>query len=264
PRVQDDRRRGPGRQGTARRAAAAARAVQVRPVRSRRAAPGEQLPLPLELTVTDNTGAIRMGMIGAGWIAQDHKRVLGSLAEAELVAVCDLDGERAEALASGTGARTYQDWRELLDREDLGAVIVCVPPQAHPGPAIAALGRGLPVYLEKPSARTAEDAAEIVAAAKSTGTVCAVGYQWHALDLLDDIPPLLAGQQIGLLLGTSIGPTQSRPWFVDMRAGGGNLLERGSHHLDLARTVAGEVASGPSAPARGPLAPRRRGGRGIA
>src|SRR5215470_9045012 len=201
-----------------------------------------------------------MGMIGAGWIAQDHKRVLGTLAEAELVAVCDLDIERAEALASGTGARTYQDWRELLDNEDLGAVIVCVPPQAHREPAVAALGRGLPVYLEKPIARTAEDAAEIVAVAKSTGTVCAVGYQWHALDLLDDLPPLLAGQQIGLLLGTSIGPTQSRPWFVDMRAGGGNLLERGSHHLDLARTVAGEVASVQTAAGRVRLA--RSGGAG--
>ena len=210
--------------------------------------------------MADNAGTIRMGMIGAGWIAQDHKRVLGSLAEAELVAVCDLDRERAEALASGTGARTYRDWRELLDREDLGAVIVAVPPQAHREPVVAALGRGLPVYLEKPIARTAEDAAEIVAVAKSTGTVCAVGYQWHALDLLGDLPPLLAGQQIGLLLGTSIGPTQSRPWFVDMRAGGGNLLERGSHHLDLARTVAGEVASVQTAAGRVRLA--RSGGEG--
>jgi myo-inositol 2-dehydrogenase / D-chiro-inositol 1-dehydrogenase len=186
---------------------------------------------------------IRVGMIGAGWIAQEHRRVLGSLAEAELVAICDLDRERADALAEGTGARTYQDWRDLLDREDLGALIVCVPPAAHREPAVAALGHGLPVYLEKPIARTSDDAAEIVAAAERSGTVCAVGYQWHALDLLDELPGLLAGQQIGLLVGTSIGPTQSRPWFVDMRAGGGNLLERGSHHLDLARTVAGEVVS---------------------
>src|SRR5262249_20094072 len=44
------------------------------------------------------------------------------------------------------------------------------------------------------------------------------------------------------------------PWFVDMRAGGGNLLERGSHHLDLARTVAGEVASVQTAAGRVRLA----------
>ncbi len=188
-------------------------------------------------------GTIRMGMIGAGWIAQEHRRVLASLSDAELVAVCDLDEGRARALADGTGARVCTDWRELLDAEDLDALIVCTPPMSHAQPAVAALGRGLPVYLEKPIARTPQDAAEIVAAAEHSGTVCAIGYQWHALDLLGALPEVLAGQQIGLLIGTSIGPTQSRPWFVDMRAGGGNLLERGSHHLDLVRTVAGEVAA---------------------
>jgi myo-inositol 2-dehydrogenase / D-chiro-inositol 1-dehydrogenase len=198
--------------------------------------------------------SIRVGMIGAGWIAQDHKRVLDSLPDAELVAVCDVDRDRAQTLADSAGARAYLDWRELVDAEDLGALIVCTPPRSHREPATAALERGLPVYLEKPIARTAEDAAEIVAVAERTGTVCAIGYQWHALDLLDALPGLLQGQQIGLLLGTSIGPTQSRPWFIDMRAGGGNLLERGSHHLDLARAVAGEVASVQAAAGRVRLA----------
>lgn len=199
-------------------------------------------------------GTIRVGIIGAGWIAREHRRVLDSLTEAEVVAICDVDRERAESLAGGTGARAYLDWRDLLDREDLGALIVCTPPGSHREPATAALGHGLPVYLEKPIARTPADAAQIVAAAGHTGTVCAVGYQWHALDLLDALPGLLVGQQIGLLVGTSIGPTQSRPWFLDMRAGGGNLLERGSHHFDLARAVAGEVASVQAAAGRVRLA----------
>jgi predicted dehydrogenase len=193
-------------------------------------------------------------MVGAGWIGREHRRVLDSLTEAELVAVCDVDGERTRTLAAGTGARTYLDWRELLDREDIGALIVCTPPRSHREPATAALSNGLPVYLEKPIASTLEDAAEIVAAAGRTGTVCAVGYQWQALDLLEDLPGLLAGQQVGLLVGTSIGPTQGRPWFVDMRAGGGNLLERGSHHLGLARAVAGEVVSVQAATSRVRLA----------
>jgi predicted dehydrogenase len=186
---------------------------------------------------------VRVGVVGAGWIAREHRRVLDSVAEAELVAVCDLDLERARDLAAGTGARVYQGWHDMLDREDLGALLVCTPPRSHAEPAVAALTAGLPVYLEKPIARTPEDAAPIVAAAKRGGTVCAVGYQWHALDLLADLPGLLAGQQIGVLVGTCTGPTQSRPWFLDKRAGGGNLLERGSHHLDLARAVAGEVAA---------------------
>jgi predicted dehydrogenase len=193
---------------------------------------------------------IRVGMVGAGWIAREHRRVLDSVADARLAAVCDLDLDRAGALVAGTGARTYRDWRDLLDREDLGALIVCTPPRSHRDPAVAALSRGLPVYLEKPIARTLEDAAEIVAAAGDAGTVCAVGYQWHALDLLDELPGLLAGQQVGLLVGTNIGPTQSRPWFTDMRAGGGNLLERGSHHMDLVRAIAGEVVAVQAAASR--------------
>jgi myo-inositol 2-dehydrogenase / D-chiro-inositol 1-dehydrogenase len=184
-----------------------------------------------------------VGIVGAGWMAKEHRRVLESLDDVSIAAVCDVDRERAEELASGTGARVYPDWRDLLDREDLAALAVCIPPLAHREPTVEALTRGLPVYLEKPIARTLEDAAAIVEVAERTGTVCAVGYQWHALDLLDDLRQLLEGEQVGLLVGTSIGPTQSRPWFLDRRAGGGNLLERGSHHLDLARAVGGDVVS---------------------
>jgi predicted dehydrogenase len=134
---------------------------------------------------------------------------------------------------------------------------------SHREPTVAALGRGLPVYLEKPIARALEDAAAIVEVAEHTGTVCAIGYQWHALDLLDDLRQLLEGQQIGLLVGMSIGPTQSRPWFLDRRAGGGNLLERGSHHLDLARAIGGDVVSVQAAAGRVRLARSAGGGGDI-
>src|SRR5262245_14802640 len=204
-----------------------------------------------------------VGIVGAGWITKEHQRTLQSLAGVDVVAVCDVDRERAEALASDTGARVYLDWRKLLDREDLSALLVCTPPLSHREPAVAALGRVLPVYLEKPIARTLEDAAAIVAAAERTGTVCAIGYQWHALDLLDDVHQLLEGQQIGLLVGMSVGPTQSRPWFLDRRAGGGNLLERGSHHLDLARAIGGEVTSVQAAAGRVRLARSAGGGGDI-
>jgi predicted dehydrogenase len=197
---------------------------------------------------------IRVGIVGAGWIAQAHHRILESLNEADVVAVCDLDRTRAEALAGGAPMRVYTDWRELLGREELDAVFVCTPPLAHREPAVASLDRGLPVYLEKPIARTADDASAILAAAERSGTVCAIGFQWHAIDLLDDLRELLQGQQIGLMVGTSIGPTMSRPWFIDRRAGGGNLLERGSHHIDLARTVGGDVVSVQAAASRVRLA----------
>lgn len=184
---------------------------------------------------------LRVAVIGAGWIAAEHVRVLTSLGDVEVAAVCDVDKERAETLAATASARALTDWHDALEIDGLGAVVVCTPPLAHKEPALAALASGIPLYLEKPIARDVDDAAAIVRAAEEHKAVCAIGYQWHALDLLDDVKALVPPGEVGALVGTSIGPTQSRPWFIDRKSGGGNVLERGSHHIDLVRTVGGEV-----------------------
>jgi predicted dehydrogenase len=198
---------------------------------------------------------MRAGILGAGWIGQRHAENLASRADVTVTAVCDLDVDRARQLADAVGgARVFGNWREMLDHAELDALWICTPPLAHADPAVAALGRGLPLYLEKPIARSQPDAARIVAAAG--GTVCAVGYQWRAVDVLADLGAALAGQKIGCLVGQSVGGTQSRPWFLNQAEGGGNLLERGSHHIDLARAVAGEVVAVQAAQSAVRLAPR--------
>jgi myo-inositol 2-dehydrogenase/D-chiro-inositol 1-dehydrogenase len=184
---------------------------------------------------------LRVGLLGAGWIAADHAAALAGRDDAELVAVCDLDRARAGRLAP-EGAAVHERWEELLDEERLDALWVCVPPLAHREPTVEALGRGIHVYLEKPIARNVDDAEAIVTAAEQSGAVCAVGYQWHATEVLDDLQTAIDGQEIALVAGRSIGPTGSRPWFLDRAQGGGNVLERGSHQIDLARAIAGDVA----------------------
>jgi myo-inositol 2-dehydrogenase/D-chiro-inositol 1-dehydrogenase len=202
----------------------------------------------------------RVGLVGAGWVAADHAKTLGRREDAELVALCDLDRSRAEAIAPA-GAAVYERWEELLDRERLDALWVCTPPLGHRAPAVEALRRGIHVYLEKPIARTREDAEAIVAAAEQADAVCAVGYQWHGTQVLDDLRRALAGQRVSLLVCRGIGPTASRPWFLDRSQGGGNVLERGSHHIDLARAIAGDVVSVQAA-ASGVLLAQAEGERG--
>jgi predicted dehydrogenase len=73
--------------------------------------------------------------------------------------------------------------------------------------------------------------------------VCAVGYQWHATEALETLRESVAGQPLAALFGVSVGPTAARPWFLERAGGGGNILERGSHQLDLIRSVAGDVES---------------------
>lgn len=184
---------------------------------------------------------VRVGIIGAGWIATQHVATLRRLGGAEVVAVCDVDEVRAKELAGG--AATYTDWRQLIASEKPDAIFVCVPPLAHKEVTIAALVQGIHVYLEKPIARGIEDARAIVDAAARSEAVCAVGYQWRGVEVLDDLREALAGQEIGMQIGISFGPTKSRPWFLDRAQGGGNLLERASHTIDLERAIGGEVVA---------------------
>jgi predicted dehydrogenase len=206
---------------------------------------------------------LRVGLIGAGWIGQQHAQTLGEREDVTLAAVCDVDAGRADAIAAGTGAEVFTDWRMMLDTAAPDAVWVCTPPATHLGPAVEVLDRGIPLYLEKPIARSLEDAATIAAAAARTGTVCAIGYQWHALELLDGARQVLAGRPVGCLVAESIGWTQSRPWFLNRAQGGGNLLERGSHHIDLARALAGEVVAVQAAASSVRLAPHPDGAAGT-
>jgi myo-inositol 2-dehydrogenase / D-chiro-inositol 1-dehydrogenase len=182
----------------------------------------------------------RVGLVGAGWIAVKHLEALARRRDVEVVAICDVDRSRAERIAP-SGTQIYERWDELLARERPDALWVCTPPLAHREPTVAALQRGVHVYLEKPIARTREDAEAIVIAAEQSNAVCAIGYQWHATEVLDDLKRALEGQQVALLVGRNIGPAVSRPWFLDRSQGGGNILERGSHPIDLVRAIAGEV-----------------------
>ena len=202
---------------------------------------------------------MRAGIIGAGWIGRRHAGTLAGREDVVVAAVCDVDAGRAARVASASGADVFSDWRDMLEAARIDALWVCTPPRAHAGPAVEALERGLPVYLEKPIARSPDDAARIVAAAARGEAVCAVGYQWRAVDVLGDLLGALAGRTVGCLVGQSVGGTESRPWFLSRAEGGGNLLERGSHHIDLARRLAGEVVAVQAAESAVRLAPRPAG-----
>lgn len=195
-------------------------------------------------------------MVGAGWIAGLHAAALDTMSSVRLVAVCDSDLARASALGRSRQASAYTDWRAMLQAERLDAIWICTPPLAHREPTLAALESNVHVYLEKPIARTPLDAQAIVAAAAASDAVCAVGYQWHASELLDRAREATAGQSIAMVIGRNYGPVPARPWFMQRAAGGGQLLERGSHHVDLQRALLGEVES-VSAVAAHPAAPAR-------
>ena len=205
---------------------------------------------------------MRVGFVGAGVIAQMHLGLLYELPDIAVTAVCDVDERRAATVAERSNARAFTDWRDLLAADVVDALFVCTPPLVHAEPTIAALERGLPVYLEKPLARSLVDGEAIVSAWHKTGTMCAIGYQWRSLDVLGELRALLRGAQPGLLVSRSYGATEpargdldeGAPWFADPHSSGGILFELASHDIDLQIALAGPVEWVQATSGRGLLA----------
>jgi predicted dehydrogenase len=185
---------------------------------------------------------LRVAIAGAGAVARAHAATLDDEEHADLAAVCDPVAARAEALARPRGAPAYAAWDEMLARESPDVLLVCTPPAHHRAPAEAALAAGVHVYLEKPIAHTAGDGEAIAAAAARSRALCGVGYQWRASPLVGEVRTLVEATRVEMLVGVNYGPVLGRPWFLDPAQGGGQILERASHHIDLQRVLAGEVA----------------------
>ncbi len=117
---------------------------------------------------------LRVAVIGVGHLGKHHARILSTLPGIELVAVVDTNRARAEEIAAANNTRAVFDARELDGKVD--AVTVAVPTERHLDVALPFLSSGVPVLVEKPMARSLAEADQLVAAAKASGAVLAVGH----------------------------------------------------------------------------------------
>ena len=116
---------------------------------------------------------IGIGVIGAGNIAEmNHLPGYQKQSDARLVAIADVNGERAKAVAARFGApQSYADYHELLANPEVQAVSVCTPNFQHAPVSIAALQAGKHVLAEKPPALSTAEARQAEAAAQASGCV---------------------------------------------------------------------------------------------
>src|SRR5512143_2975877 len=114
---------------------------------------------------------LRIGIIGAGRIADLHALAYGDGGRASIYAVCDANADIAAARAKEWGAeRAYTDYRELLADARVDAVEVILPHHLHEEVAIAAIQAGKPVSVQKPMARSVAESQRMVDAAASAAT----------------------------------------------------------------------------------------------
>lgn len=184
---------------------------------------------------------MKVATIGAGGIAERHLGVLGAEPEIEIAGHVTTRPRGAQEAAQRWGGRAYTDFTEMLDREEVDAVWVCVPPGAHGAIEHELIERGIPFFVEKPLSVELHTAEEIAQRLDRTGIVAAVGYHMRAMDTLPEVQRTLAENPARMVLGAWHDSTPPPEWWRRQASSGGQMVEQATHLFDLARVLVGEA-----------------------
>lgn len=230
---------------------------------------------------------LRVALVGCGVISHDHAKAFadarGNRDRARLVAFCDTDKERAQAayntyaaalekptIVSTTDAShgaqaaysdavvantnvdatTTQTYAEILARDDVDAVDLCLPHLLHADLTVQAAEAGKHILCEKPLALSVEDIDRMEAAARSHGVVLMHGENTRTVPHVSKMAELAQGGAIGKIVGLQgtfahwQRAQMNQGWRGDPReAGGGELIDGGIHMVDIMRHVGGDVTA---------------------
>ncbi len=130
------------------------------------------------------TERIRVAGLGTGGRCQYLLGTLAKVGGAQIVAVCDYEPRRAEAREKlAPDAREYEDYRQVLDRNDIDAVFIGSPDHWHVTMRVDALRVGKDVYVEKPVSHNVEEGGRLIVAVDETKRVLQAGYQQRSWDI---------------------------------------------------------------------------------
>jgi myo-inositol 2-dehydrogenase/D-chiro-inositol 1-dehydrogenase len=182
----------------------------------------------------------RVGLVGAGGVAQRHARVLAGLPDVQVTGVTDVVADAAGKLAGEYGAKVFPDVAALLS-DGCDAVYVCVPPFAH-GPAErAVVEAGVPLFVEKPIEIKMEKARETAALIAECDLLTAVGHHWRYSAMVERARAVLGDRPVRLVTGSWLDKVPPVGWWPLREKSGGPIVEQAAHVLDLARHLVGEV-----------------------
>ena len=181
-----------------------------------------------------------VGIIGAGLIGEQHALAFTRVPSAHVLGIADIDLAAAQRLA-GTYAigDAYNDYRRLLERDDIDLICIAVPNYTHCEIAVAAAGAGKHMICEKPLARTMAEGDEMIAAAERAGVklmyaelICFAPRYVRAKELMDEGA---FGRVFQIKHGeTHYGPHSEWFWNGDL-AGGGVMMDMGCHSVEIIR-----------------------------
>lgn len=192
---------------------------------------------------------MRFAVIGCGRIAPKHAESIVALEEAELVAVCDVVPEKAQAFADKYGAKPYTSYEEMLAKEDIDVVTIATESNLHAPIGIAAAKAGKHVMVEKPMAMTLESADELIRTCRESGVKLAVIHQNRFNKSVKLMHEALEEGRFGNLTHGQATVRWNRddnyyaqaPWRGTKLQDGGVLMNQSIHNIDLLQWTFGPV-----------------------
>lgn len=190
---------------------------------------------------------IRVAVLGAGFISDYHIAGLQE-AGAELVALSSATAVKAREKALRYGIPHYTaDYREILARDDVEAVVVATPDFTHEEVAVAAARAGKAILLQKPMARTSAECLRIIEAAQRARILLCVSFMHRYFEEIGRLRDLLARGALGDIHAVrQRNATRGAHWatWVYKKAQvGGVVLQLGVHGIDLLRHLFGEIVA---------------------
>ncbi len=143
---------------------------------------------------------IGIAVIGTGFWGKNHARIYKELAETELIAICDIDAERAKAVANQFGAKPYTNPAKMLQNKDVEAVSVCTWSTSLAKEALRALKAGKHVLVEKPMAANVKQARMLAKTAKKEELHLTVGFLMRFIPGIQHMKKAIKDKTVGELV----------------------------------------------------------------
>lgn len=190
---------------------------------------------------------LRFGIVGAGRIAGAYAQVVSSCEQVQMVGVADPEPLAAKTLATELECDAFDSHFDLLESARPNAVILCTPPVTHPDITVDLLRARVSVMCEKPLATSSTEARKMLAVAASSNAILTMASKFRYVeDVLRAREIALSGE-----IGEIILVENTFASRVDMAdrwnaqpstAGGGVLIDNGTHSVDLVRYIVGPIA----------------------
>ena len=193
---------------------------------------------------------LNFALVGCGRISKNHIQAIENFPEeAKLVAVCDIDMNKAAGASKCNQAERYQNYEDMLKRTDIDVVSVCTPSGLHPNHGILAAKRKIHVITEKPMATNLRKADELIQACDENGVQLFVVKQNRLNSTLKLVKSAIDKGRFGRIYMAIVNVLWTRPqeyydeakWRGTWEFDGGAFMNQASHYVDMMEWLIGPV-----------------------